>query len=212
MNAIGRGAVDLAYLGGASFARARHRHGAIPLAIRDVDAASTSAVIVPSGSRARSLDDLRGKSFAFGSEWSSSGAVMPRYFLAREGLDPGSAFSRVVFSGRRDVTVRMVADGEVAGGVVNAAFLLSLAAAGDVTAGRIRVLWRSPPFADSVWVARKELPAAVRQRLLDAFLDLDRSVPEHREALQREEAGGFLPASVEDWDFVADILARRGEL
>lgn len=52
VNGLGSGAIDLAYLGGVTFARAYHRHGAIALAIRDVDAAFTSAVVVRSDSDA----------------------------------------------------------------------------------------------------------------------------------------------------------------
>src|SRR5713226_8972349 len=75
--------IDLAWLGGFTFVQVRLRTGnAIPIAQRVEDEKFISYFIVPASSSAKSLQDLKGKTFAFGSPSSTSGHLMPRYFLS----------------------------------------------------------------------------------------------------------------------------------
>ena len=117
--------IDLAWLGGFTFVQARMRTngGAVPIAQRAEDAVFTSRFIVPAGSTAKTLADLKGKTFAFGSPSSTSGHLMPRYFLLQAGIDPERDFKSVAFSGAHDVTVAFVASGRAEAGVLNASVL-----------------------------------------------------------------------------------------
>jgi phosphonate transport system substrate-binding protein len=212
VDGLGRGDIDLAFLGGVTFAQARHRFGAIPLAMRDIDFAFTSVILVRADDSARGLADLRGRRFAFGNRSSTSGHYMPRYFLQRLGLVPERAFGSVTYSGGHDATMRLIADGQVDAGAVNGSLAYAVLAASDSTAPRLRVLWRSPPFTDYVWAARPGLAADVRGRLQNAFLDLDLTEPALRAALDHEGAGGYVPADPDEFDQIAEILRERGQL
>src|SRR5213592_3298775 len=114
--------IDLAWLGGFTFVQAKLRtHGdALPIVQRTEDEKFTSKFIVPADSPAKSLADLKGKSFAFGSPSSTSGHLMPRFFLMRAGIDPDKDFKAVAFSGAHDATVAFVASGRAEAGVLNA--------------------------------------------------------------------------------------------
>ncbi len=209
---LGRGEIDVAFFGGVTFAQARHRFGAVPLAMRDIDFAFTSVILVRAGDSAQSLADLSGRRFAFGDSNSTSGHFMPRYFLRQEGLTPEQVFSGVAYSGRHDATIRMIADGRVDAGAVNGSLAYAMLAS-DTSAGpRLRVLWRSPPFTDYVWAARPGLDTDVRRRIQNAFLDLDLSQPAHRAALEHEGAGGYVPADPGEFDAIVEILQARGRL
>ena len=86
---LAAGKLDLVWYGGFTFVQARRRTGnAIPLVQREEDARFHSKFIVPTASKAQSLKDLKGMSFAFGAVSSTSGHLMPRYFLEKE-LGPG---------------------------------------------------------------------------------------------------------------------------
>jgi phosphonate transport system substrate-binding protein len=209
---LGRGDIDFAFLGGATFAQARHRYGAVPLAMRDIDFAFTSVILVRTDDSARGLENLEGRAFAFGNRSSTSGHFMPRFFLQRRGMNPEHYFGSVTYSGGHDATMRMITDGRVAAGAVNGPLAYTRLASGDFVGRRLRVLWRSPPFADYVWAARPGLSAGIRNRLRDAFLDLDLTVPAQRVALEREGAGGYVPADPDEFDQIATILRERGEL
>jgi phosphonate transport system substrate-binding protein len=212
VDGLGRGDIDLAFLGGATFAQARHRFGAVPLAMRDVDFAFTSVILVRADDSARGPADLRGRRFAFGNRSSTSGHYMPRYFLQRLGLIPERTFGSVVFSGGHDATMHLIADGRVDAGAVNGLLAYKMLASDDSAARRLRVLWQSPPYTDYVWAARPGLPADVRRRLQDAFLDLDLTQPAERAALEHEGAGGYVPADPDEFDQIAEILRERGQL
>src|SRR5206468_9938145 len=82
--------LDLAWLGGFTFVQAKLRTNgtAIPIVQRAEDEKFTSRFIVPLDSTAKSLADLKGKTFAFGSPSSTSGHLMPRYYLMKAGIDP----------------------------------------------------------------------------------------------------------------------------
>src|SRR5438270_172374 len=75
--------IDLAWLGGFTFVQARLRThgGAVPIVQRAEDEKFTSKFIVPADSSAKTLADLKGKTFTFGAPSSTSGHLMPRYFL-----------------------------------------------------------------------------------------------------------------------------------
>jgi phosphonate transport system substrate-binding protein len=209
---LGDGSVDVAFLGAVGFARAHARHGAVPMVMRDIDTRFTSVVVVRAGDSARSLRDLQGRSFTFGDRGSTSGHVMARHFLDAEGINPEKFFSRVAFSGAHDKTLAAVAAGEADAGVVSAPIGYEALASDGPYQGRLRMLWESPVYTDYVWTARRELPAELRQRLIDAFLDLDNATVGSRVALARAGAGGFLPAYAGDFRLVTGVLERAGAL
>ena len=96
---------DLAYFGGVTFVRAAAAHGAVPLAMRDVDMKFTSTLITRKADSYHRISDLSGKRLSFGSRLSTSGHWMPRYYLkALYGIEPESYFSEVQYSGKHDLT------------------------------------------------------------------------------------------------------------
>jgi len=210
VEALGAGSINMAYLGGATFVRARKRYGAIPVAIRDVDTRFSSALVVRADSPAQRLENLRGQSFSFGNQSSTSGHVMARYYLRRAGVDPERFFSEVDYSANHDETIARVANGEVAAGIVNAQVAYAAMRASGPLAGRLRVLWETPSYVDYVWVVRRELPPKLRERLLESFLDVDRDDARQAAALLNEGAGGFLPARDTDYERMTEALAQIG--
>ena len=120
VEALASDRIDLAWLGGFTFVQARLKTGnALPLVQRAEDARFTSKFITANPD-VQSLADLKGKSFAFGSVSSTSGSLMPRYFMLQDGIKPESHFSRVGYSGAHDATAAWVQAGKVDGGVLNA--------------------------------------------------------------------------------------------
>jgi phosphonate transport system substrate-binding protein len=209
---LGDGSIDIAFLGGVTFARAQARRGAIALVMRDIDTRFTSVVVVRSADAAHTVQDLQGRSFTFGDRDSTSGHVMARHFLTAQGIDPEKFFSSVGYSGGHDKILQAVAAGEVDAGCLNASIAYESLASGGPYAGRLRMLWESPVYPNYVWTARRGLPVELRQRLIDAFLDLDNSTAGSRLALASESARGFLPAFAGDFKLVAGVLERAGDL
>lgn len=206
---FGRGEIDIAYLGAATFAQSWERHGAVPLAMRDVDFRFTSVVVVRKSSDVHSLDDLRQRDFTFANRSSTSGHFMLRHRLAGENVLPERYFRSVQYAPNHDAAMREVVQGRADAAGVNATVFYRRVATADPTAGALRVVWQTPPFVDYVWAARQQLSAPLRRRLVDAFLDLDLSLPADRPALQAEGAAGFVPAFPHDFEEVRSVLRTQ---
>jgi phosphonate transport system substrate-binding protein len=209
---FGRGEVDIAYLGAVTFVQARHRHKAVPLAMRDIDFRFTSVIVVPKTSKARSLQDLRQVRFSFANRNSTSGHFMLRQRLLDQQIVPETYFASVAFTADHDSTLRAVAAGQADAGGVNASVFYKRVAAGDPAATELRVVWQTPPYVDYVWGARKSLSEPLRQGLIDALLDLDLSTEADRPALRAEGAAGYVPAFPADFEEMHDVLRTQGRL
>jgi phosphonate transport system substrate-binding protein len=205
--------IDLAWLGGFTFVQARLRTGnAIPIAQRVEDQKFISRYIVPAASTARTLQDLKGRTFAFGSPASTSGHLMPRFFLLKEGIDPDRDFTRIAFSGAHDATVAFVASGRAEAGVLNASVFDKLVEQGDANAKAVKVIATTPPYYDYNWTVRGDLDPALVRKLTAAFLELDPTHPAHKEILDLQRASRFVPTKPENYQGIEEAARAAGLL
>jgi phosphonate transport system substrate-binding protein len=206
--------IDLAWLGGFTFVQAKLRTNgaAIPIVQRAEDEKFTSKFIVPIDSKAKTLADLKGATFAFGSPSSTSGHLMPRYFLLNAGIDPEKDFKTVAFSGAHDATVAFVAAGRAAAGVLNASVMDKLIESGNPNAAKVRVLATTAPYYDYNWTVRPGLDAATTKKLADAFLKLDAANPEHKEILALQRASKFIPTKASNYNDIEAAARSAGLL
>ena len=204
--------IDLAWLGGFTFVQAKLRTngGAVPIAQRAEDEKFTSRFIVPLDSPAKTLAELKGKNFAFGSPSSTSGHLMPRYFLMKAGIDADRDFKAVAFSGAHDATVAFVASGRAEAGVLNASVMDKLVEAGNPNAAKVRVLATTPPYYDYNWTVRPGLDAALTKKLTDAFLKLDPANPEHKEIMGLQRASRFIATKASNYDGIESAAKAAG--
>jgi phosphonate transport system substrate-binding protein len=97
VEALAADRVDMAWLGGFTYVQAHQRTGnARPLVQREEDKHFTSHFITANPS-IQSVQDLKGKRFVFGSVSSTSGHLMPRHFMLKDGIMPEQFFSEVAF-------------------------------------------------------------------------------------------------------------------
>ena len=108
-------------------------------------------MIAASSLEAGSLQALRGKRFTFGSPLSTSGHVMPRFFLLQQGLVPEKLFGSVSYSGDHKKTVLAVASGQQDCGAVNYKVFDQMVAEKAVDPAKVKVVWTSPTFVDQSW-------------------------------------------------------------
>ena len=205
--------IDLAWLGGFTFVQAKIRTNgtAIPIAQREEDAKFTSKFITADPA-IKSLADLKGKTFAFGSPSSTSGSLMPRFFLQQAGINPEKDFKNVAFSGAHDATVAFVAAGKAEAGVLNASVWDKLVETKKVDTDKVRVFATTPPYFDYNWTVRGDLDPALIKKLTDAFLKLDPANPEHKEILALQRAASFIPTQKENYDGIEKAAYSAGLL
>jgi len=204
--------LDLAWLGGFTYVQARLRThgGVVPIVQRAEDAKFTSRFIVPTNSTAKTLADLKGKTFAFGAPSSTSGSLMPRYFLLQAGIDPERDFKSVAFSGAHDATVAFVAAGRAEAGVLNASVMDKLVESKNANVEKVRVLAITPPYFDYNWTVRPGLDPAVTKKLTDAFLKLDPANPAMKEIMDLQRASKFIPTQNSNYDGIEAAARSAG--
>jgi phosphonate transport system substrate-binding protein len=205
--------IDLAWLGGFTFVQARLRTGnAIPIVQRAEDEKFTSKIIASAASGIKSLSDLKGKNFTFGSVSSTSGHLMPHYFLLENKIDPEKDFRRIAFSGAHDATALQVESGRVDAGALNASVWEKLVREKKVDTNKVKVIWTTPPYYDYNWTVRGGLDPAVVRKLTAAFLKLDPKNPAHKEVLDLQRASKFVPTRPENYTGIEQAARSAGLL
>src|SRR6266542_1190202 len=155
--------LDMVWYGGFTFVQARIRTNgtAIPLVQRAEDEKFQSVFITQPNSGINSLADLKGKTFTFGSPSSTSGHLMPRWFLLQQGIDPDKDFKRVAFSGAHDATALQVAGGKVDAGAMNISVWNKLIEDKKIDPREVVVFYTTPPYYDYNWTVRSDLDPAL---------------------------------------------------
>ena len=212
VEALAADRVDLAWLGGFTFVQARLKTGnAIPLVQREQDAVFTSKFIT-SDPAVKSVADLKGKTFAFGSISSTSGSLMPRYFMLQEEIVPEQFFSRVAYSGAHDATAAWVEAGKVDGGVLNASVWDKLVASGKVDTSKVRVFATTPSYFDYNWTVRGNLDPVLIEKITAAFLALDPAKPADKAILDLQAASRFIPTNADNYKGIEAAAQAAGLL
>jgi phosphonate transport system substrate-binding protein len=205
VSALAARQVDLAWYGGFTHVQARRATGgtAVPLVMRDRDAQFKSVFITRADSGIKNLEDLRGRTFAFGSESSTSGHLMPRHFLGSVTL------GRTSYTGAHDATVLWVSEGRVDAGALNVAVWERMVREKRVDPERVTVFWTTPPYVDYNWTVRGDLDAefgaGFTERLRKAFLDLSDPA-----ILDLQSAGKYIAAKPEDFAGIEQAARDAG--
>lgn len=212
VEALAADRIDMAWLGGFTFVQARLKTGnAIPLVQRAEDEKFVSHFITADPA-VKSVKDLKGKNFAFGSVSSTSGSLMPRYFLLQDGIKPEEYFGRVAYSGAHDATVAWVQAGKADAGVLNASVWKKLVDGGKVDTSRVRVFATTPPYYDYNWTVRGSLDPALAAKIKAAFLALDAATPEHKAILDLQAASRFIETKPENYAGIEQAARAAGLL
>ena len=205
--------LDMAWLGGFTYVQAKIRtHGtAIPIVQRAEDAVFTSKFITADPA-IKTLADLKGKTFAFGAPSSTSGSLMPRFFLQQDGLNPEKDFKTVAYSGAHDATVAFVAAGKAEAGVLNTSVWDKLVESKKVDTSKVRVFATTPTYFDYNWTVRGDLDPAIIKKLTAAFLALDPSKPEHKAIMDLQRASKFIATDSKNYDGIEAAAKSAGLL
>ena len=193
--------IDMAWLGGFTFIQAQNRSGGkiIPIAQREEDTKFQSVFIAKTNSGIKTLADLKGKQVSFGSQSSTSGHLMPRSFLLQAHIDPDKDFKRVAYSGAHDATIASVVGGRVDAAALDITVWRKFVEEKRVDTSKVNVFFTTPPYFNYNWSVHADMPAALRERLTKALLDLSMSTPEGKEILTLNRATRYIATRAENY-------------
>jgi phosphonate transport system substrate-binding protein len=175
-----------------------------------------AAIITRADSGIKTLDDLRGKTFAFGDSLSTTGHVFPRKMLKERGIDPTRDLKQILYSGGHDATVLAVLNGKVDAGATYAnspdgndtAWMRYLKDPADVK--RIRAIAFSEPIPADNLVVSGALDPQIVKRLEDIFIELSRDAKGKTMLRDLYQIDGFVPATDQDYDSVREAFKEAG--
>ena len=164
VTAFTNGQVQLAWFGGFTGVQARKAvPGSQAIAQGAEDAAFKTYLIANAATGLKPEKDfptaIAGKTFTFGARASTSGRLMPEYFIrqAFPGKTPEQVFARVGFSGDHTRTIQLVQSGAFAVGAVDYSVWDLDSKAGKVDRQAVSVIWESPTFPDYQWTVRGDV-------------------------------------------------------
>jgi phosphonate transport system substrate-binding protein len=206
--------LDMVWYGGFTSVQAvrRTNGNARRLVLRQEDADFKSVFIGKPGSGINRLEDLKGKTFAFGSVSSTSGHLMPRSFLLQAKINPDKDLKQVAFSGAHDATALWVESGRVEAGALNFLVWDKLVQQKKVDPAKVNVFWTTPPYVDYCWTVRADLDAGLQDKIAAAFLKLNYDNPEHRKLLDLHRTKKYIKANDADWKGVEEAAVSAGLL
>ncbi|MDY6841335.1 MAG: putative selenate ABC transporter substrate-binding protein [Pseudomonadota bacterium] len=212
--------VQLAWFGGLSGVQARRlvpgseaiAQGLEDQAFQTYFIVNASTGIEPTDDLSALEDDLKDKTFTFGSKGSTSGRLMPEFYIRDMfGAQPEDFFSRVGFSGNHTRTLRLVEAGTYQVGALNFQVWEKELANGNIDTNAVQVIWETPPYPDYQWTIRGDVDErygdGFKKRVTEALLNLDD--PALLESFPRS---GFIPASNDDYEPIRKTAEEIGIL
>lgn len=209
--------VQLAWFGGLSGVQARRLvAGSEALAQGYEDQFFKSYIIANASTGLAAADSLsnalRGKTFTFGSKGSTSGRLMPEFYLReRFGAAPDEVFARVGFSGDHSRTIAQVQAGAYEVGAVNYAVWEKELEEGKIDTSKVSVIWTTPTYPDYQWTVRGDVDAhfgpGFKTKLRSALLEM--TDPDLLASFPRQ---GFVPASNDDYSPIEETAKVIGLL
>ncbi|MBI4275770.1 MAG: putative selenate ABC transporter substrate-binding protein [Rhizobiales bacterium] len=203
--------VQLAWFGGFTGVQARRQvpeSVAIAQGVEDVAFKSFLIANVKTGLKPSKEfpKAIAGKSFTFGSRASTSGRLMPEFYLRQQfgGKSPEEVFSRVGFSGDHSRTIQLVQSGAYEVGVLDYSVWELDNKAGKVDASQVVVIWETPSYPDYQWTVRGDVDkvygAGFKEKLRAALLAID-----DKAILDQFARTKFIPAKNDDYKPIEEV-------
>ena len=217
------GDLDLVWFGGLTGVQARLQvPNAQAIIQRDVDEKFQSLFIANKNSKISKINDiselqiLKNHTFTFGSESSTSGRLMPQYFLRQAGVKLEDFKGEVGFSGNHDQTIKLVEAGAYEVGAVNQKVWQKRVENNEVDLTKVDVIWLTPAYYDYHWVINPEVKARYGEDFINkvkqAFLKLDPNIPEQKEILDLFSAGKFITTQNSNYTQIEAVGREIGKI
>ena len=202
--------VQLAWFGGFTGVQARRQvagseaiaQGAEDVAFKSFFIANSKTGLAPSKEFPKAI---AGKSFTFGSRASTSGRLMPEYFVRNAfGRGPDEVFARVGFSGDHSRTIQLVQSGAYEVGALDYSVWELDKKAGKIDAAQVTAIWETPTFPDYQWTVRGDVDRVYgegfKAKLTAALLAIDDPA-----ILGQFARSKFIPAKNSDYGPIEEV-------
>jgi phosphonate transport system substrate-binding protein len=222
VDALLEGFVDIAWNTNLAYVRSHRRTGGAvrAIAMRDTDVDFSSVIIARADAGIDSLDDLRGRTLALGSRDSGHAAILPIYFLARNGLDWRNDLGLRRFDldvgkhgdtgASESAVLEAVGSGAADAGAVGDPFWAMALENRTVDSDRVRVLWTTPTYHHCNFTVLDSMPEERTAPWVGALLRMDYNDPTHRRLLDLEGLKQWVPGRIEGYATLFEAVEEQG--
>ncbi len=198
------GVTQLAYLTPTTYLEAKKKFGAVLLvqALRNGVPYTHSVIVVRSGGEITSVEDIKGKRFAFGDRMSTSSYLIPRVMLAEAGVEL-DGLKHYSFLGRHDTVAAAVLAGEYDAGGIRESTATLFESRG------LTVIKKSIDIPEFNICVSKDMDPATAERIKHALTSMDRRDAEQARSLTMIDPDytGFTDAAAADYDAIDKIMS-----
>jgi len=167
-----------------------------------------ASIVTWKGSGIKSVDDLKGKSFAFADPASTSGYLMPAYAMKQNGLDAKKDV-KGVFAGTHTASFEALKNHKVQAAELNSDTLALAKLKGWWKADDYVTLWRSDPLPLDPIVIDPKLKDPLRKHLVDALQSLQLVPPMDETAFKvMGDADSLVPATDSTYGIIGDVMKK----
>lgn len=210
--------LDFVWLGGKTTVDAidAGKGGVRVLATRDIDLhfktyfiANQKSIDAGKVKTLKSLVELKdlakNLTFTFGDRNSTSGHLMPRFFLTEAGIDPNKSFQGEAgyqAAGGHAATLKAVASGAADLGALNFSYYDGAKPEEKASAP---IVFTTPEYVDYAWVGHQRIGETTVRKLIDAFTTLDAKQAEEKAILDAWKCKQFETAKNSQWDNIRKV-------
>ena len=211
--------IDLAWNGPLSYVKIKRRLDTPcqVVAMRDVDIDFVTQFITHPDSDITSVEDLKGKRFAFGDRGSVQAGLLAYHFLKQMGINPRRDLAAYTFYDERQPSVlsdEMDVIDQVQKGVYDAGavsgVVLDKLKGEEAVLQPIRVIWSSPGYSHCCFTAHSDLDPEISEKITEVFLSVNHSDPVGRAVLDGEGCSEFVPGTTEGWEMLEEVAEEEG--
>lgn len=222
VEALVGGSIDIAWNSPLAWLDSQRQSGGScrAIAMRDTDRDRVTHLVVKADSGIESVEDLRGKTVAFGAEDSPQAKLIPQGLLSRGGLEAGKDYELKRF----DVLVGKHGDhvgGELDAfrclerGEAAASAMLDLnwgkwTADGTIDPSRYKILATTDRFDHCVFTVREDFPKDVEKKWLEVLFSMSYDNPKHREMMDMEGLKEWLPGRTTGFGPLSEAVEKQG--
>ncbi len=209
---------NLAYIQADAWSDKRCR----PIAMRDTDVGWMTKIVAVTGGPVAGLADLKNRTLALGSRDSGHAAILPVYFLQREGLAEGKDYQTLRFNtdlGKHGDTgtsesdvIRAVLDGRADAGAIGSPFWNAVRNERLVPEGALTEIWTSRPYNHCMFTARSDLDPALEHQFAKALFGMSFDNPAHRPVLEAEGLRQWIAPQLDAYAELREASLQQGFL
>ena len=155
---LANGETDLALMGPWGYVLANHEAGAqaISTILYDGKPEYFALMITHPDSGIQTVQDLKGRTFAFGDKGSTSGYLIPLHYFMTQGINPDTYFSKVLYTKHQAIETQ-VAAGQLDAGADYNRNRTAMIEQGLIKAERSKIIWQSAPLPNDAFAVSKAI-------------------------------------------------------